>query len=153
MTGTWSSTCRSWPRCSTWTRPPSGTPQRGDLIDNPPKKVATYAPNDLLQLLTGSDLGNIFLQLAYTPKCTITVYHLTYQTADPKGNITPASGALMVPTGSAPQCSGGRPIVLYAHGTQVDKAMNIADPTNPGNQEGVLVAVFSGTLRKASQSA
>src|SRR5215468_651102 len=68
---------------------PSATPQRGALIDNPPTKVATFTPSDLLSLLAGSDLGKTFLQLAYTPKCTITVYHLTYRTEDPKGNISP----------------------------------------------------------------
>jgi Prolyl oligopeptidase family len=133
--------CGSKSHTPTPSSAPSGTPQRGDLIDNPPKKVATYAPNDLLQLLTGSDLGNIFLQLAYTPKCTITVYHLTYQTADPKGNITPASGALMVPSSSSDSaCTGGRPIVLYAHGTTTDRNFNLAQLDAADSSEGVLLA-------------
>jgi len=106
---------------------PSATPQRGDLIDNPPKKAASYAPSDLLQLLSGSDLGKTFLQLAYTPKCTITVYHLTYETVDPQGNITPASGAFMVPGSSSDtDCNGSRPILLYAHGTTTDRNFNLA---------------------------
>jgi Prolyl oligopeptidase family len=121
--------------------PPPVAPQRGDLIDNPPKKVASYAPNDLLQLLTGSDLGNLLLQLAYTPKCTTTVYHLTYQTSDPQGNITPASGALMVPSSSSDSsCTGGRPIVLYAHGTTTDRNFNLAQLDAADSAEGVLLA-------------
>jgi len=48
----------------------------------------------------------------------------------------------MVPTGAAPGCSGPRPIVLYAHGTQTDKTANIADVTNPANLEEVLVAAM-----------
>ena len=48
----------------------------------------------------------------------------------------------MVPTGSTAQCSGGRPIVLYAHGTNTDRATNMADITNPGNTEGALVAAM-----------
>ena len=121
--------------------PPPVTPQRGDLIDNPPKEVASYAPNDLLQLLTGSDLGNLLLQLAYTPKCTTTVYHLTYQTSDPQGNITPASGALMVPSSSSDSgCTGGRPIVLYAHGTTTDRNFNLAQLDAADSAEGVLLA-------------
>jgi hypothetical protein len=120
--------------------PSASPPQRGDLIANPPTRVATYAPGDLLTLLTGSDLGNTFLQLAYTPKCTITVYHLTYQTADPAGNLTPASGALMMPGGSSSGCSGPRPIVLYAHGTKTDRNFDIAQLTASGNDEGVLLA-------------
>ena len=120
--------------------PPSPTPQRGALIDDPPAKVATFAPSDLLSLLAGSDLGKTFLQLAYTPKCTITVYHLTYQTVDPQGNISPASGALMVPGGSDPDCSGARPIVLYAHGTTTNRDFNIAQLDASDSEEGVLLA-------------
>ena len=120
---------------------PSASPQRGDLIDNPPKKVASYAPSDLLQLLTGSDLGKTFLQLAYTPKCTITVYHLTYQTVDPQGNITPASGALMVPgSSSVTDCNGSRPVLLYAHGTTTDRNFNLAQLDAADSAEGVLLA-------------
>jgi acetyl esterase/lipase len=46
----------------------------------------------------------------------------------------------MVPTGAAPACSGPRPIVLYAHGTQTDKTANLADITNTNNTEGALIA-------------
>jgi alpha/beta superfamily hydrolase len=120
---------------------PSSTPQRGDLIDNPPQATATYAPSDLLTLLAGSDVGKVFLQLAYTPKCTITVYHLTYQTTDPKGSITPASGALMVPSSSSDSdCTGARPIVLYAHGTSTDRTLNLAQLNTGNSGEGVLLA-------------
>jgi hypothetical protein len=48
----------------------------------------------------------------------------------------------MVPTGAAPACSGARPIVLYAHGTNTDKNLNIADITDPTNTEGVLIAAM-----------
>jgi dienelactone hydrolase len=123
--------------------PPSPTPaapQRGALIEDPPAKVATLAPSDLLTLLGGSDLGKTFLQLAYTPKCTISVYHLTYQTVDPQDNITPASGALMVPSGSDTDCTGGRPVVLYAHGTTTDRDFDIAQLNAADSEEGVLLA-------------
>src|SRR5262252_2031979 len=124
---------------------PSATPQRGALIDNPPPKVMTLAPSDLLTLLAGSDLGKTFLQLAYTPKCTITVYHLTYQTEDPKGSVTPASGALIVPSsGSDTDCSGARPVVLYAHGTTTDRNFDLAQLDAADSAEGVvLAAVFA----------
>jgi hypothetical protein len=122
---------------------PSPSPQPGTLIDNPPTKVATYAPSDLLNLLGGSDLGKTFLQLAYTPQCTITVYHLTYHTEDPKGNITPASGALMVPSsGSATACTGARPIVLYAHGTTTDRNFDLAQLDAADSAEAVVLAAL-----------
>jgi poly(3-hydroxybutyrate) depolymerase len=124
---------------------PSTSPQPGALIDNPPARVATLTPSDLLTLLAGSDLGKTFLQLAYTPRCTITVYHLTYQTQDPKGNITPASGALMVPSSdSDTACTGARPIVLYAHGTTTDRNFDLAQLDAADSAEGVvLAAVFA----------
>jgi hypothetical protein len=104
-------------------------------------KVATFAPTDLLTLLAGSDLGKTFLQLGYTPKCTITVYHLTYRSADPKGEITPASGALMVPgSGSDTDCTGARPIVLYAHGTATDRNFDLAQLDAADSAEGVVLA-------------
>ncbi len=48
----------------------------------------------------------------------------------------------MVPTGSAAQCSGGRPIVLYGHSTDTDQTTNIADITNTANTEGALIAAM-----------
>ena len=125
------------PPSSSPSMPPA--PQRGDLIDNPPKETGSYAPSDLLGLLTGSDLGKTFLQLAYTPKCTVTVYHLTYQTADPEGNITPASGALMVPSGGS-GCTGALPLVLYAHGTSTDRTLDLGNLSAGNSGESVLLA-------------
>ena len=67
-------------------------PQRGDVVSGPPALVATYSPSDLLALLGGNDLGKTFLQLAYTPLCTISVYHMNYETVDPGGNLTVGRG-------------------------------------------------------------
>jgi alpha/beta superfamily hydrolase len=122
---------------------PGLTPQRGELLQTPPKLVAAFAPAALSALLNTSPLGQVLLQLAYTPLCTITVYQLEYQTVDPASNLTPASGVLMVPSGGS-SCGGGRPIVLYAHGTATDRNYNIADLTAGDNDEGViLAAVFA----------
>ncbi len=121
------------------TAPPPAA-RRGDLIDKPPQMVATYSPAQLLTLLGGSDLGKTFLQLAYTPRCNVTVYHLTYDTIDPTGALTPASGALMVPSGTDAACAGARPLVLYAHGTNTDRSFDIARLDPSVNAEGVLLA-------------
>jgi hypothetical protein len=117
---------------------PAG-PQRGSLIQSPIQEVAAYSTSDLLAMLAGSSLGKTLLSLAYSPLCTITVYHIEYETVDPAQNLTPASGALMVPSGPS-RCEGGRPIVMYAHGTQTDSAFNIAEVTASGNDEGLLLA-------------
>src|SRR6185437_12917132 len=61
----------------------------------------------------------------------------------PDNSAQIASGALMVPTGSAAPCTGPRPIVLYAHGTTTDSAYNIAnisDTSNSANSEAATIA-------------
>jgi dienelactone hydrolase len=118
--------------------------QRGDVVNGPPTMVGSYSPTDLLAILGGNELGQTLLQLAYTPICTITVYHLSYETVDPAGNLTVASGALMVPSGTDSRCTGGRPIVVYAHGTTTDRNYDISQFATSGNGEGqVLAAVFA----------
>jgi acetyl esterase/lipase len=69
-------------------------------------------------------------------------YYVKFWTVGGAGETTESSGALMVPTGAAPACSGPRPVVLYAHGTNTDKTLNLADVTNTSNTEGVLIAAM-----------
>ena len=59
---------------------------------------------------------------------------------DPAGTFTLASAALMVPDDSASPCQGERPVVLYAHGTNTNKAFNLADLESSENGEGLLMA-------------
>ena len=127
---------------STVAPPPALTPQRGDLLTSPPAKLASYSTTALLAQLAGSDTGKLLLQLAYPPKCSIDVYQLQYQTVGGAAESTSASGALIVPTGSAAGCSSGRAIVLYAHGTSADKNFNIADLTSSSNDEGLILAAL-----------
>jgi pimeloyl-ACP methyl ester carboxylesterase len=128
-----------------------GSTARGTLIWNPPLRVATLTAVDLAaQLNAQGTTGQQLLALAsagITPgalTCGVDVHYIQYATVD--GGITPApttaSGALMVPTGPAPFCSGPRPILLYAHGTATDRGTNLADVTNPNNTEGVLIAAM-----------
>ena len=114
---------------------------RGTLVVNPPFRIASLDAAGLTAQLTNSAFAP-FLPLTGTPVCGVDFNYLQYWTVGGSDEAAKVSGALMVPTGSAPQCTGPRPIILYAHGTQVDKAMNIADPTNPNNQEGVLIAAM-----------
>jgi Prolyl oligopeptidase family len=66
-------------------------------------------------------------------------YYLKFWTVGGAKETTQSSGALMVPTGGT-GCSGPRPIVLYAHGTNTNQALNLANITDPTNTEGVLIA-------------
>ncbi|HXR90760.1 MAG TPA: lipase family protein [Steroidobacteraceae bacterium] len=119
-------------------------PTEGQLITNPPMKLASYSTSDLLSMLGVDSVGKQLISLAYNPVCSIDVYQIQYQTVGGKGEATTASGALMVPTSGGSNCQGVRPIVLYAHGTNPDKAFNIAQITPNQNGEGlILAAVFA----------
>jgi acetyl esterase/lipase len=117
---------------------------RGSLMFNPPLRVATLTAADFTAQLGATPAGQQLLLVTGVPTCGVDFHYIQYGTVD-GGNPqapTSASGALMVPTGVAPACSGPRPIVLYAHGTSTDKLMNIADITNPNNTEGALIAAM-----------
>src|SRR5207302_924874 len=108
---------------------PSG---RGQLITSPPTKLSSFSVSDLLSKLSGSDLGQELLKLAFSPTCSVDVYQLQYDTVGAQGESTTASGALMIPGGADPRCESPRPILLYAHGTSTLKTYNIADLTSNG---------------------
>ncbi|MRW86177.1 prolyl oligopeptidase family serine peptidase [Pseudoduganella sp. FT26W] len=62
-----------------------------------------------------------------TPTCAITTYTLKYHTIDSAGADTSANTAIIVPSGSNAVCQGGRPVLLYAHGTSVQKSTDMAN--------------------------
>jgi pimeloyl-ACP methyl ester carboxylesterase len=119
---------------------PAPTPQRGQLLTNPPTATGTYGPADIPALLAGNSTAAQFLKLTFSALCTVTVYHFEYYTVGAKAESTQASGALMIPSGTGSKCSGPRPIVEYAHATTPDKTFNIADLTRADNDEGLLLA-------------
>ncbi len=125
---------------STPTSSVSNDETAGTLIVNPPLRVGSVDATALGAELGASSSGARLLQLAGSPACGVDFYYIKYRTTGGAGERTTATGALMVPTGAAPGCSGARPIVLYAHGTSTDKNYNIADITNTANAEGALVA-------------
>src|SRR5580658_10412973 len=86
--------CHSGTNSATMAAPSS--PQRGQLLTNPPTLLASYSPADLLGLLGVDTLGQELLTLAYAPACTVNVYRLQYETVGAKGESTTDTGALMV---------------------------------------------------------
>lgn len=122
--------------------PPTPAPVRGSLIQSPPARTASLTPVELLATLTGSSISQQILQFIAVSGCGVDIYHLEYNTVDAVGQPTTASGAMMLPTGSGTACQGPRPIVVYAHGTQVEKSFNIADLADGNNVEGLLIAVL-----------
>lgn len=120
-------------------------PARGQLMQNPPALITSLTPEGFTASLNASTSGQGLLQLAGTPVCGVDIQYIKYGTVGGKNEATDASGALMVPTGTAAQCSSARPIVLYAHGTNITKRYNLADigdSTNPANGETVLLAAL-----------
>ncbi len=125
---------------SSQTSAPTTSTAPGTLTQNPPFRIASLDAAGFQAELASSSTGAQLLQLTGNPTCGVDFYYLTFWTVGGAGETTESSGALMVPTGAAPACSGPRPIVLYAHGTEFNKAANIADITNPANAEGGLIA-------------
>jgi hypothetical protein len=115
---------------------------RGTLAEDPPLRIASLNAAGFAAQLSASTSGAQLLQVTGAPSCGVDFYYIKFWTVGAAGEVTESSGAMMVPTGAAPTCSGPRPIVLYAHGTQTDKTFNIADVTNPANTEGPLVAAM-----------
>ena len=117
------------------------TPQRGQLLENPPPKLGTYTVSDLISKVTDGEISQWLLRRTFSPKCSVDVYQLRYGTIGAQGEPTTASGALMIPTGSDSICQGPRPVVLYAHGKRNLRSFNIADLSGQTNYEGLLLAL------------
>jgi hypothetical protein len=114
----------------------------GTLVEDPPLRIASVNATDFQAQLASTASGQQLLQVTGDPACGVDFYYIKFYTVGAAGETTMSSGALMVPTGAAGTCSGPRPIVLYAHGTQTDKTANIADITNTSNTEGALIAAM-----------
>jgi len=118
-------------------------PARGALLQTPAPRTVSMTAAAFTAVLTANSPS--LLQLAGTPVCGVDVQYIKYETVGGAGEATDASGALMVPTGSSANCSGARPIVLYAHGTNITKRYNLADftdSTNPAYSEAVMLAAL-----------
>ena len=114
----------------------------GTLSENPPFRIASLNAASFQAELAGSGSGAQLLQITGNPNCGVDFYYIKFWTRGGANEATESSGALMVPTGAAPACSGPRPLLLYAHGTNPDKGLNIADITDASNTEGVLIAAM-----------
>jgi hypothetical protein len=107
----------------------SATPPRGTLLQSPPALLSTVTASSLLlELNIATNLQ--LLSLSGAPVCDILMYDIQYETVGGANEPTTASAALMVPSGLGSQCTGARPIVLYAHGTTTDRAFTMANMQN-----------------------
>ena len=122
-------------------------PAKGTLAANSPVPILAFTAAGFSARLDSSASGQGLKLIAGTPKCGVDVRYIQYGTVGGKGEATDASGALMLPTGTDPACTGARPIVLYAHGTNISKSYNLADVANPNNpaasESGLLMAMYA----------
>src|SRR5580700_7514239 len=119
---------------STLARPPP----RGTLLQSPAELLSTLTASSLLLELNVA-ANQQLLSLSGAPVCDILMYHIEYATVGGANEPTSASAALLVPTGFGANCTGARPIVLYAHGTTTDRAFNM---TNMQNFETLFLAAL-----------
>lgn len=118
------------------------TTARGTLVANPPVVLASFpTAADFNAALSASASGRSLLALAGTPKCGINFHYMEYNTVGGVGEATNATGGIMVPTGTDPACTGARPVLLYSHGTTVEKSYNIASPAN--SEAGLVAAMYA----------
>jgi hypothetical protein len=105
------------------------TPARGTLLQSPPALLSTLTASSLLLELNAVTNAQL-LSLSGAPVCDILVYDISYETVGGANEATTASAALLVPTGLGANCTGARPILMYAHGTTTDRAFNMANLQN-----------------------
>ncbi|PID46745.1 MAG: hypothetical protein CSB47_02520 [Proteobacteria bacterium] len=76
-------------------------------------------------------------------KCQVKVYRMSYDTIGGAGEKATSSGVFMLPYGDDPACNGSLPVMLYAHGTTVDKGYDLSrfiiDSGNAASKEAVLL--------------
>lgn len=109
-------------------------PPPGTLLDGPalvPIPLGGGASVDSLEPATlGAVLrraqGGALMAVAGEPLCSITVYKMRYATGGGRGEATDAGGVLMLPGGEDQRCMGPRPVLLYAHGTVLDRNFSMA---------------------------
>lgn len=79
------------------------------------------------------------LSYASTPEpiCDISVKKIRYHTVGAAGEATTASAAVMLPMGDNPSCQGERPLLLYAHGTAVERSFDYTQVGSTTNEAGL----------------
>src|SRR3984893_10887112 len=113
----------------------------GSLALDPPFRIASADAATFAAQVGATASGAQLLKLTGAPSCGVDFYYLKFWTVGGAKEATESTGALMVPTGGT-GCSRPTPICLYAHSTNTNQALNIANITDPTNTEGVLIAAM-----------
>ena len=128
----------------------AGTAQRGSVIGagasvvpvvlGNGSRVERLEPKVFSALLGDMQTGATLI--TGEPKCAITAYTLQYKTVGGLNEAADASAALMLPSGPDAACAGPRPVLLYAHGTTVDKDFSMAR-LNENGEARLVAAMFA----------
>lgn len=127
---------------------PLPAPTRGSLVGQAASvavnvagaSLPTLTPTVLAGFLEAAQQGT--LAVAGQPQCSVSVYRVHYNTVGGAGEATDGSAAVFVPTGGGNSCSNSRPVVLYAHGTSLQKSYDMADIAN-NTEARLAAAVFA----------
>ncbi|KQV36466.1 S9 family peptidase [Massilia sp. Root335] len=127
---------------------PLPLPTRGSLVGQAASvavniggaSLPTLTPTVLAGFLEAAQQGT--LAVAGQPQCSVSVYRVHYNTVGGAGEATDGSAAVFVPTGGGNSCSNSRPVVLYAHGTSLQKSYDMADIAN-NTEARLAAAVFA----------
>jgi acetyl esterase/lipase len=118
--------------------PPAPAPERGSMVAAASVAVEKMEPAVFAALLDVGQPGTT--RITGNPQCAITTHTVRYNTVGGAGEPTEASAAIVVPSGAAANCSGARPVLLYAHATSVEKSYDMANLRE--NREARLVAAI-----------
>jgi hypothetical protein len=96
-------------------------PDRGSVVGSSLLAQVTPAEVDAGTVASGVQV------LTGMAKCSVDIRYIVYRTRDPHDQPVLASEGVFVPGGNDPGCTGQRPVLLYAHGTNTGKLFNMAD--------------------------
>ncbi len=116
---------------------------RGELMKSSTRHTFSASAEEFHAQLNSTLDGRYLLGVAGTPVCGVDVHYYQYGTVGALGEPATASGALMIPIGDAGGCSSARPVLLYAHGTALNRRYNLAglrDNSNEAQSEAHYIA-------------
>ena len=100
-----------------------------------------FTKNEAITSLTTTEINSFSLATS-AAKCGVAVEKIDYPTRGAANERTNATAAVMLPTGNSADCTGDRPILLYAHGTTTDKDYDLTQVSanNAATLEGRAIA-------------
>ena len=113
-----------------------GDPGRGDL-----KEASTLVTTLTAAQLDAATAASGLQAVSGKAKCDVRVVAINYLTPGVKGEMSNASGVVLLPSGTAAECSGPLPLLAYARGTEVSKVRTLANPTD--GETALLSAVYA----------